>query len=268
MLAKEIGKFKARVLNFGRKPRPLSASSHENGEDRFLRFAASLPAGPADAVVDVGGNAGSWTAEAMAAFAGRGIAKFVCVEPLPPFAREIEARFLSAPNVQVVECALGEADGRLEIYRTGGGGTAFPSPRQAGGANHGGKTVERYEVDVITGDALCRQLGVSPRFVKIDCDGFDGAVIAGFRDTLARARPILQFEYSDFWLRAGRTLGATCKFLYRQGYATYWIAPEGLRRFRFNTFHEIYAYRNVAALPDEIASRHARGRDVSLTEFA
>ena len=87
------------------------------------------------------------------------------------------------------------------------------------------------------------------------------------RDARPRAA-VLQFEYSDFWLRAGRTLGATCRFLYRQGYATYWIGPEGLRRFRFNTFHEVYAYRNVAALPDEIASRHAGGKTVSFAEFA
>lgn len=272
MLAKEIGKFKARVSNFGRKPEPLSPSATENGERRFLRFAASLPPHEAaNAVIDVGSNAGDWTAYALDAFRNPMIEKFICVEPLPPFAREIETRFASSPKVQVIQCALGDAESRIEIYRTGGGGTAFPSRENAlkeGQGANGGKLVERYEVEVLTGDTLCRKLALSPTFVKIDCDGFDGAAVAGFSETLVNSRPILQFEYSDFWLRAGRALGETCRLLSKRGYVTYWIEPQRLRQFRFNTFHETYVYKNIAALPEEIASAYAGTKTISLAEFA
>lgn len=271
MLSKEIGKFKARMLNFGRKPKPLSVYAHENGESRFLIFAAKIPnSRSANCTIDVGGNFGEWTAEALTALQSSAFEKFVSIEPIPQFADEIEKRFSENSRVKVIRAALGREAGRMQIYRVGGGGTAYPSETNKNKTDRNdvtGKTVERFEVDIVTGDALCALRNLRPFFIKIDCDGFDCPVLEGFSATLELQRPIVQFEYSDFWLRGGYKLAEACRLLSAKGYVTYWIRPGSLQRFRFNMLHEVYGYQNIAALPEEIASRFAVTRETPLPEL-
>jgi FkbM family methyltransferase len=257
MLTKEYGKAKARILSLftpepGRNPDP-----NTNGEYRFLRFAAALPeVGSDKSIVDVGANHGEWTAEALRAFAGTAISRFICVEPVPTFLDRLRERHGNNSRVEIVDFALSDrAEPAREIFEIGGGGRMYKNYRggDAGDAASG-KTVIPHRVRVLTGDEAAQILKLKPYLMKIDCDGHDFHVLRGFGETLRRHRPLVQFEYSDFWIGAGSRLRDACRFLEDAGYSTYKTFPDRLVRFKFNALFETFGYQNIIAAPREFSS--------------
>ena len=261
MLLREYGKAKAKLVRaFGLEP-PHNTLADENGESRFLKLVAALPEiSSYDCVIDVGANIGDWTAAAIGQFSSRGISKFFCVEPIPTYARKIEERFAGRNDVRLIERVLSHtAGGTAEIFEVGGGGRMYKNYR--GGeadAQASTKKIVSHHVPISTGDEAFSAADIRPYLVKIDCDGHDFHVLRGFESVLKARRPLVQFEYSDFWIGAGARLRDACAFLAGAEYRTYKMFPDKLVRFKFNSLLETFGYQNIIAVPQEFASISAR----------
>lgn len=255
MLLKEYGKAKAKLVRaFGLEPRH-NTNGQSNGETRFLDLIASLPeAAGYDCVIDVGANRGDWTASAAERLQARGPRRFFCVEPIPTFANVIRDRFDNRARVEVIERVLSDrSGGTAEIFEAGGGGRMYRDYHGAGeGAAQTTKKIVSHHVPIATGDEVFGALGATPYLLKIDCDGHDLHVLRGFKQTLRDKRPLVQFEYSDFWIGAGSRLREACSLLAGAGYNTYKVFPDRLVRFRFNGVFETFGYQNIVAVPREV----------------
>lgn len=131
---------------------------------------------PGTLCVDVGANAGYFTA----LFAGLGAAGIVAIEPHPELARRLRAT--GAHNgwrgLEVVECAVGDRDGRAQLLVHGDdnlGGSTIVQQASA-------KTVE---VRVATLDRLLGDLAPI-QVIKIDCEGSEPRIWRGMQRVLSR----------------------------------------------------------------------------------
>jgi FkbM family methyltransferase len=264
VLLKEYGKAKGRLVRaMGLEP-AHNAASESNGEHALLRLLASLPEiSGYDTVIDVGANQGEWTAAAIERLAPRGIRQFYCVEPIPSFAANIKSRFAARGGINVVERILSHSTGGdAEIFEAGGGGRMYRDYRGSEVTASSTKKIVSHKVPVSTGDDVFGELSIKPYLVKIDCDGHDLHVLRGFTRTLRDRRPLVQFEYSDFWIGAGSRLRDACTLLAEAGYDTFKVFPDRLEKFRFNRLFETFGYQNIFAAPREF--RSLSGKTISL----
>lgn len=255
MLAKKIAKLKRLVLRAMGEGARASTDSAINGEDRYLAYAARQPVRiGASAVIDVGANVGLWTAHAMSAFSHHPGLTFHCIEPVPIYAAQIRERFAGTSSCVLHEALLSDKpSAQTPIYQVGGGGRMLlPKGERPAAANATAKEVREFSATQMTGDELVSSIGADPHFIKIDCDGHDYFVLAGFREAIRRARPFIQFEYCDFWLHHGAKLREACDLLDALNYSTFIIRPDHLRRFTYSPIRETYEYMNIAAVPREI----------------
>lgn len=81
-----------------------------------------------------------------------------------------------------------------------------------------GALTERYRVLGTTIDALCRQHGLEPGFMKIDVEGYEYRVLVGAAGTIGKYRPTILAEVSDSMLRS---CGASSSILFS------WFAQMG-----------------------------------------
>jgi FkbM family methyltransferase len=261
MLLREIGKAKAKVARaLGLEPKHDTLFA-ANGERLLLKTIARLPEiADYNAAIDVGANIGDWTAVAMEELQAAGISKFYCVEPIPTYARKIESRFAGAGKVELIERVLSSAPGgTAEIFEIGRGGRMYKNYRGEGSEiAQASKKIVSHKVAITTGDEAFGAPDIKPYILKIDCDGHDLHVLRGFAQTLRAKRPLVQFEYSDFWIGAGSRLREACSFLGDAGYNTYKVFPDRLMCFRFNAMLETFGYQNIFAAPVEFKSLSAK----------
>jgi FkbM family methyltransferase len=134
----------------------------------FRQFAAR-----GDLVFDVGANDGRYTAEML-----QNGCRIVAIEPNPALARTLRSRY----RVAVVEAAVGDGAGVATLHL--GTNPVFSTvsaawmgvARERGLANEW--TGDTVVVPVVTLDALIERYGV-PRYVKIDVEGYEPAVLGG-----------------------------------------------------------------------------------------
>lgn len=266
MLLKEIGKAKAKVLRALDLEPQHNTVGDTNGEMRFLVLIGAMPEIAAyDSIIDVGANRGDWTAVALERFSKKGIEKFFCVEPVPTFAADLKRRFDAENGVHYVERVLSNCSGGFaEIFDIGGGGRMYRDFRGSEKVDASSKKIVSHKVEVSTGDEVFGALDIKPYLVKIDCDGHDYHVLSGFREILRQRRPLVQFEYSDFWIGAGSRLKQACALLEEVGYNCYKMFPDRLVRFRFNPLFETFGYQNIVAAPREFQSFSGKTIDLPL----
>jgi len=166
------------------------------GRHRRLRtlYAGFVASG--DLVFDVGAHAGN----RARAFASLGC-RVVAIEPQPDFARVLRALFRHNHEVTIVEAAVSDAAGQAPLAvseRTPTVTTLSDKWREARAQEEGFRGVQwnrRIEVVTTTLDRLIVRYG-APRFVKIDCEGSEAAILAG----LTQAVPALSFEFLPWTL--------------------------------------------------------------------
>lgn len=138
---------------------------------------------PGETALDVGANIG--TVSAILSREAGPAGRVVAIEPVMIDALRHNVALNRLGNVQVVECAIGDEPGELEIAIAPGSGgisSSFVSrePWQS----------ELRKVPVKPLDAVVDELGLDRvDFVKVDVEGFEEQVIAGARRTVERFRP-------------------------------------------------------------------------------
>jgi FkbM family methyltransferase len=184
---------------------------------------------PGGCAIDVGAHIGVH-ALTMADAAGPEGRVLAC-EPNPELRPRLEANVAlnGFSNVEIHPLALLDREGWIDLYLNRpderNDGTASLSPRAAEAASR------KVQARATTLDQLGASAGLDGvNVVKIDVEGFEGAVLAGGRHVLQRDLPALIFEHWEpSWQRAGEDFDRVVAALRRLGYTSFAsITPRGL----------------------------------------
>jgi FkbM family methyltransferase len=134
---------------------------------------------PGDTVLDVGAHVGYYTV-LSAVLAGPSGAVW-SFEPNPANARFLRrhAEINGLRQVRVEQAAVSNAEGTARFDFGTGSGTGHLAVAGA------------LEVRTLRLDDFCAAHGITPRAVKIDVEGAEAAVLAGFAATVDSARPVI-----------------------------------------------------------------------------
>ena len=154
-------------------------------EHRLLRLLESLI--PANAVMlDIGANIGN-----HALYLARACSAVHCFEPNPRAYARLERNIAlnKATNIRVHRFGLGRSDETATFYENTSGNLGASGFRSCEG--------ERRDLPIRNADDAVAELGLSRiDLVKIDVEGMEAEVLSGLRETIARFRPVIAFEYS------------------------------------------------------------------------
>jgi FkbM family methyltransferase len=194
---------------------------------------------PGRHAIDVGANVGIHTLRmSLAAQSGRVLA----CEPTATVCERLRANLAlnRTANVSVHPVAVSARSGMLALYPS-------PAPWSYFTFDPEDDTSRSPEmVPAVTLDDLVEAEAMSGvDVIKIDTDGFEGAVLDGAQRLLAREHPALVFEYTaGSWARAGYSWSRVLTGLARLGYVSFrQITRSGL----FTISSPPPAYMNVLA---------------------
>jgi len=152
---------------------------------RFYRNSNIISHG--DLVFDIGAHWGCYT-EAFLALGAR----VVAVEPDPSAASKLRMRFGSNPNVAVVEAGAGSKIGEMDLYvgEMSGIATFSDDFRDMTEKHYKGNYVYKTRAKLTTLDLLIKEHG-TPKYCKVDVEGFEEQVFAGLTGKIA----FISFEF-------------------------------------------------------------------------
>ena len=211
-----------------------------NGELGLIEAVRAL-----DAVVvfDVGAHVGDWSEAALGALPAATVTSF---EPIPAVAARCQERLARfGDRSRVVAAGLADSKGERAFFidpqRTTVSGLARPSAAQS---------VQQVVLPFTTGDEYCAEAGVERiDLLKVDAEGADHLVLAGFRGLLNRgAVRVVQFEYGP-WAMSTRYLLAThYDFFAEHGYQVGRLYAEGVEFRDHSTRFEDFRLANYVAV--------------------
>jgi FkbM family methyltransferase len=233
--------------------------AHDGELDLLRRLAALQPR----TVVDVGAHQGEW---ALAAAQALPTATVYAVEPAPPSVRALREQTGDTARIKVIDRALGEEAGRALLAYD----RQHPSMASLVPGEHQ-SAAENFEVEVTTGDQLLAAEGIEEVDVlKIDAEGWDLAVLKGFRGALDAGRiRLVQFEVSAWNAVAGVWLRDFVDLLVPAGFVLGRIYPGYVDQVDYRYWHEDFRHRgNMVAVKadDQLAALLFAGDPTSAGE--
>lgn len=187
--------------------------------------------------LDVGANVGCHTlimAERVGATGG-----VIALEPHPRvherLAANVDMNGLS--QVERLQCAAGAEIGSMHLYAPAathhGAGKATMYEGNLALDPFAASTMERIEVPVKTIDrVLFERQPERLDLIKIDVEGHEMPALAGARETIARYRPRVIFEYTAaYWVNAGASFNNARAYFDSQRYELRYITAKGPRAF-------------------------------------
>lgn len=197
----------------------------ENGEAALIARAV-LAGDPGRPLVflDVGANLGEWSETALVAAAAAGRALEIHLfEPTPSAGERLESVFSRRAGATVHRLALSDRSGtaQFSIFGATAGTNSLESDPDAAPA-------QTLEVATARGADFAAKAGLDAvDLVKIDTEGHDYLVLAGFEPLLARGGiGAAQFEYNSRWLTAHRGLRDVFDLAARTGYRLGRVMPD------------------------------------------
>jgi FkbM family methyltransferase len=186
--------------------------------------------GPGDVAFDVGSHVGLF-ALVMARLVGPG-GRVVAFEPNPT-ARRFLNRHVRLnrlkESISVEPVAVSDAAGEATLYAgpvTADAGTSADPGSSMYAQNH---LTTPFNVQITTIDDYCSRLGVTPKVIKVDVEGYEQMVMEGARATLARADVAVLCEvHVDNMRMIGKTPGGLLEVLRGIGYGAFDMAGRPL----------------------------------------
>ena len=194
-----------------------------NGEDLLLRRLAQF--GP-QVIFDVGANVGDWSLIAARMIPNAKVHGF---EIAPATADEFERNAREFPDRMVVNrFGLSDHAGEVQLYLSPDHHTANSTIK--GVFDGEGGPAASLPAQVRTGDSYLRDTGIERvDFLKVDVEGAEHAVFAGFAEAFAANRiGMVQFEYGPSNLVTRHLLADFCAFFAERGFAVGKLYPEGV----------------------------------------
>ncbi|HXJ44062.1 MAG TPA: FkbM family methyltransferase [Bryobacteraceae bacterium] len=194
----------------------LTLGLYEKAETLFFNAACR----PGMMFLDIGANAGYYTALALAAGA-----RVIALEPDPECFHYLSKTIAAnSGDARPFQRAAGSAPGKFTLYRSGdnrGDNRLYPHPF----------STSEEVVEVCTVDDLLAEIGQTTiDFIKMDVQGFEGHAIAGMQQTLRRSPNVVMM--TEFWPmgleRAGSDPLAVLQGLEALGFALWHLTPKGL----------------------------------------
>ena len=165
-------------------------------EEHFAELFRCL-VGPGDRCIDVGANVGVHTIRLAKLVGAQG--EVIGIEPNEEAAlRAVSNLALNrVTNARVMHAAAtDQADGYVELYLPGGGDT---NRARASLLPHEYLTGSVAKVAAVSID----DISAGPvHLIKIDVEGYEGAVVSGAAATIDRCSPVIVFEYAPQLLRS------------------------------------------------------------------
>lgn len=176
---------------------------------------------PGETVVDIGANEGMITLVAAQVVGPGG--KVISFEPNPAPRAKLEAALsrngIGWVDIRPVGVSDEPATLTLSVPAVNSGEATF------GHSVYGADAIA-VQADVRVGDVELG--GETPRFIKIDVEGFELHVLRGLRETLARARPIISMEIIGQHLgNSGATPAGVAAELEAVGYRSWRLSVAG-----------------------------------------
>jgi FkbM family methyltransferase len=181
-----------------------------NGEAFVLR---ALAPHRMKVLLDVGANVGEWTRAAKAAFPDAQVHAFEISEPTW---QRLHANVGALPGVHCVNFGLAEAERTITLRHY----DELPALTTASDYPHP-FTYRELPGKTLTGDGYLASQGVGHvDFLKIDVEGMEREVLAGFQASLDRgAIDVVQFEYGRVNILTKALLRDFHAFFAERGYA-------------------------------------------------
>jgi FkbM family methyltransferase len=204
--------------------------------------------GRGDLVFDIGGHVG----DRVASFRRLG-ARVVVAEPQPALAKTLRLLFGRDCDVTVEETAVGRTAGTIALRLNLDNPTvstasdAFIAAARDAPGWEGQQWTRTIEVPVTTLDALIARHG-SPRFIKIDVEGFEAEALNG----LSSPVPALSFEFTTIQRDIARACVERCAAIGYRGFRASLGESLAFVQDRKSTAPEIAAW--LAGLPVEANS--------------
>jgi len=169
-------------------------------------------------ILDIGANTGTFAFIAKAISPDSAVHAF---EPLDRIANRIEEnRLVSGFDVVIVNSAVADVQGQLEIFDPGGD-NAYSASLDAGFLD---AEKDSYLISVTTVDEYCFKHRLTPKLMKIDVEGVEGRVLIGARKLLEQGDCRIICE----WLGGLRQNEEACEVLAQCGYVA--LDPTDLSR--------------------------------------
>jgi len=164
---------------------------------------------PGDVVFDIGANTGDKAASLLT----RGV-KVVCIEPQPACVAVLNNRFRAHPGISIVPKGLGSRPGIMPMHINSRAPVLSTLSTEWMKGRFANETWDQtLDVAITTLDEMVRQHG-SPRYAKIDVEGFEYEVLCG----LSRRVGVISFEFTEeFFGHAERSLA----YLQNLGYSRF-----------------------------------------------
>jgi FkbM family methyltransferase len=183
-----------------------------------------------DTVFDIGGNVGLHSSYITNRFKQ---SKIVAFEPLPENAQYFR-KVISLnkfANIQLVEKAIGKETGKVFFDRDKN--------------NHQGHITAEHSdlsVDVVTLDDFIATNQISPNFIKVDVEGFEGDVVDGYFKTVSLSKPFMLIEIHS--MEQAKRVG---HFFRTNDYAIYRLADKS----EWKDYKPLSLVPNIPAAKDE-----------------
>lgn len=209
-----------------------------NGEAWLIERMARVPGLVA---LDVGANRGEWSAALLDACPS---ARLVAYEAVPATCELLRAE-LTGRKVEIVNAALSDAPGTLTMQAHAD--VPELASLHADYSAHG--NVATVAIEARTGDDELARLGIArAHLLKVDTEGHDYAVLAGFGGALVQERvDVIQFEYNYTTLIAGRSLKAFYDLL-APAYLICRLLPHRLEALAYHPMLDDFTQTNFVAL--------------------
>jgi FkbM family methyltransferase len=187
----DLAKNRRKLRDVGRRLSPAEWFKSErmalDAEQSGLSLFAPSHVGKFRNVVDVGANAGQWSSMLLNCVTPQ---KLIMIEPQPAAFATLQKKFGNNRRVQLHNVAIGERESveTLKITRdTTGASLLQPREEMRAVVGRNWTITSEVQVEITTLDRLLVDLA-EISLLKIDVQGYEKAVLAGAKQTLAKTR--------------------------------------------------------------------------------